>query len=297
MLLVLLLQQTPPPRTALVLVTRQIGVNKDISAQVTRDLRKALAFEGIDAPFGPDALPAKLLAAGLKDPKDCAGKKECIVGAGTKLGVTHLVSLGLQQVGIEVTITVEALRLIDGERFAADVFTVPANQLGGVFTAFAPFAGRVHDALSPRKLPGATVAVAPGPAVVATPAPADAPKKEAPPPKLVPAPVVTGAPPQVVATKSGLTAPRVGAIVVAGAGVAALVVSAILIGTGTSTKARLDQRVVTGSDQQGLPLTHAQAQAVAGSANAQLSGALACGVAAIALGTGAGLLWVRSGEP
>lgn len=296
LLVAMLLGQAVDEPQALVLLTRRTGATAPAADAVARDLRKALSYEGIETPIAPEALAARLKAAGIKATKGCEGNLECAAGWGRKLKVPVVVSLAVGQTGKELTVRIDALKTEKGERLAFEQFTMSAKDVGGLLTAFAPFSVRLRAVLSPRLIPK----VAPKPAPVPTPAvlaKEDAPKqvKKAAP---VLAPKLDTAEPSftVEVTQGGPAPSRVPMLASGGAALLTGGVAAVLLGTGLSAKGRLDQRVSLGGDARGSPLTHSEAQSLAGSANAQLTASLVCGLTSLAFGTAAAVLFATRAE-
>jgi hypothetical protein len=267
-LMTFLMQAAPEQTGAVALVTRRSGATAPIAANILRDLRKALADAGVQSPLSNEELSQQLIGLGIKDPKSCEGKKPCVLELGRQLKVAYVVSVSVGQIAKDISISLETIRISDGARVSDATVIVAIKELGSVPAAVTPFARKTGELLAP---PPVKVADAPkAEPQVATPV-------------LTPEPPPTPPPSVVVAAEPRS---RVPAVVVGGGALAAGVATAFFAVSGFGDMARLNRGDVPQS----------KAQALADSANTQLSIALACGVTTAVLGTLAGVLLGTSGS-
>lgn len=268
-MLLTLLVLTAAPNSASVVVTRRTSVTAVEALALADDTAKALEKAGVHVEPDPVTSARDLALKGVKDTSTCQGKKACVLDFGKKLGVEVLVSLSVSQIEGDRSVALEAWRVPGATIIAKKAVLFPAAKLIDP-AVLDEFANLVRVALGL-------------PAPMAKPVAVDAPVVAVA-PKLTPAEVPT--------TTLPLTVPpparsHVASYVVGGAAVAALAAAGALGITGFLAKNRLD--ATTGANRS--PLTMTEAQALAGSANTQLTAAGVAAIVGAGLGATAVILW------
>lgn len=229
-----------------------------LSAQVGKSSTPATVYlDAIEQEFLASRLPVRRLTSA------CEGKRECLVDAAKGASLPAIVSVTIASGRKQTTIDLEAVRARDAAVLGQLTF-VSAGRLGDAErTQLRAFARQLFDALD---VPEPTTDAPLARELQLTP-------KEN-------AQTVDLTQPPPVATRS-----RVPAWVMGGGAVAGAVTSGIFLGLATDSRTRLE----TTPDPS--PLTRSQANQLAADANRDYSVALAAGIAAGALATGA-IIWL-----
>lgn len=202
----------------------------------------------------------RLKAAGLGDASTCGGKQACLLELSKKVQARFVVLLSVSKVGRDRAWALAAFDVANGNQLAREDWLDESN--GDVSVPVVRFADRLAPLVKPVQKDAPVVA-----------------KLDPQPPPPPPLVVVEPAPSKPL--------PK---ILLIGAGVAAAAAVGLAIGSAV-TAGQLNQ-VTTGPD--GLKLstmTAAQAQNAASTANGLTGAAIASGVVAAGLGTGAILTW------
>ena len=246
--------------------------------KIVTGVESALTKAGVTLTWPREELERRVGVLGIKDPTFCDGKKKCVLELATQLGLSTVVSVTAGQVGDDISLHAELLVVADGAKPAEATLVIATGALEGLAAELSSFA---------------TTAA---PHVVAPPPPPveDTPRVEPvvsllpePPPPIPPL-VVVAPPPRLA-----LAVPLVGAgLTLAAAGIATgLAVSAF------GDKSKLDARQTLGDGSLASSLSRPEADALAGSVNGRLTGALISGIAAAVLGVGTGVLFGVSAAP
>lgn len=195
----------------------------------------------------------------------CDGKRECLLAGAREAGVPSLVAVTVAYGKKQTTLDLEAVRTLDGATLSQLTFSVTGRLSEADRASLRKFAAQLDEALREPK----TDAPLATPPVVVVGEPPPAPK------------------PAVVVTQPVLTPvrSRVPAWVMGGGAVAGVVTSGVFLGLATGARSELEKT------PDPSPLTRAQADGLAARANTDYSVALAAGLAAGALATGA-ILWL-----
>lgn len=208
-----------------------------------------------------DETQKRLKAASLPDASTCAGKQACLLELSKKLQARYVVLLSVSKVGRDRAWALAAFDVSNGAQLAREDWLDETN--GDVSAPVVRFADRLAPLVKPAQKDAPVVT-----------------KLDPQPPPPPPLVVVTEPPPSKPLPK----------VLLIGAGVAAAAAIGLAVGS-AATAAPLNQ-VMTGPDGLKLsPLTAAQAQSAASTANALTGAAIASGVVALGLGTGAVLTW------
>lgn len=202
----------------------------------------------------------RLKAAGLGDASTCGGKQACLLELSKKVQARFVVLLSVSKVGRDRAWALAAFDVANGSQLAREDWLDESN--GDVSGPVVRFADRLAPLVKPVQKDAPVVAKLD-------------PQPPPPPPLVVVEPVASKPLPK---------------ILLIGAGVAAAAAVGLAIGS-VVTAGQLNQ-VTTGPD--GLKLssmTAAQAQSTASTANGLTGAAIASGVVAAGLGTGAILTW------
>lgn len=242
--------------TSLLTATPATGLT--LSVQVGRDATPPTAYL--------DALEQDFLAVGQPVRRldtSCEGERACLIAAAHAERLPSVVAVTLAAGKKQTTIDLEAVRVRDGATIGQLTFVVVGRLGDAEHTAVKDFATRLIDTLGEAPL-DRPVVVAPipltpekpvDPLALTTPAPAPAPRTKVP------------------------------AILLGGGALASAATSGVFLGLATDARAQLE----------GLPaqpdITRRDATDLAASANRDYSVALATGIAAGALATGA-LIWL-----
>lgn len=203
----------------------------------------------------------RLKAAGLADASTCGGKQACLLELSKKLQARFVVLLSVSKVGRDRAWALAAFEVASGNQLAREDWLDETN--GDVSVPVVRFADRLAPLVKPVQKDAPVVA------------------------KLDPQPPP---PPPLVVVEPAAASKPLPKILLIGAGVAAAAAIGLAIGS-VVTAGQLNQ-VTTGPD--GLKLstmTAAQAQSTASTANTLTGAAIASGVVAAGLGTGAILTW------
>jgi hypothetical protein len=255
---------------AVVLVGRRTAVPAPSARTLALDTSKALADSGVPIALDPDAALKQLARVSVKDSASCNGKRSCLAELGRQLKVSWVVVLSAASMDGEQSVGLELLRVSDEAVVETDSLLLPKKARVDA-AALSAFAAKVKGQL----LPSAESSVEPAP----TPLASDAPKEA----KLTPGPV--DPPPSV--TGPAVARSHVPSFVLGGAGVAALVAGAVMLGVAVASRAPLAGEV--GADGRARStLTIDEAEAL----NAGSTGLVAGGSAALAASVGLGLAGV-----
>lgn len=268
MLSVLLSLTLTADPTGVLLLSRQ-GLANDEVKRALSTLDAELTQAGVAA-YSADETAKRLKATGAGDPSTCNGKAPCLLALAAKGKLASLLTVSVAKLGTERAWVVEVL-VVDGAKGTAREDWV--DETGADVTK--PMASIARK----------TATLLTAPAVASTP---DVPAQ----PKLVPTAAGEPPPPD-VALKAEPAPPRsrvVPTVLVIGAGVAAVAAIGLGIGAG-ATNSELNRIVKTEGDYRLSPHTTSEAQALAGTSNALAASAIASGVVAAGLGTGAILTW------
>ncbi len=266
---------------AVVITSKRPGADA-YSLKVATRVFESLKREGVGAPLDEAAAAKELQSAGFSDPRSCDGSVACLVKLAVLLGPRAvIVGVDVGKVARSLAIHLEAVTS-DGERtlVAVDLMAPSDKWQDQTVADFARFSRKVKDGLVPQR--PATVTPE-----VPVKKPADAPVVAA----LQPPPPP---PPAVDVVKDGEVSGGAPVLpwVAAGGAVVAVGLAGTLGALGLSDKNAWTSALVTLPDgTQGSRLSQADATALAGSANAKLTGALVSGVVGVALGVTAGVLF------
>jgi hypothetical protein len=258
-----------------VVVGRRTDVSVADANLVAADVSRALAAGKVPVALDAATFSKRLFKLGVRDTSSCAGKKQCVAELARQLQAAWSVSLSLSRVEAERAVALELIRTSD-QSVAARESLVLARTDKLTPELLTAFVDKVRVAMG----------LAPAPKVEEVKPPPDAPVEAAllPPPPPPPPPVAQVAMPA-PAPKSHTTS-----IVMGSVGVASLVAGAVLTAVGLSTRAQLTRGDLV-NGQTLSSLTGAQAQALNGTASAELGGGAAAGAVGLGLGITALLLW------
>lgn len=229
-----------------------------LSAQVGKSSTPSTVYlDAIEQEFLASRLPVRRL------PLKCEGKRECLVDAARAAGLPAIVSLTIASGRKQTTLDLEAVRVRDAVVIGQLTFVSTGRMGEAEKTQVRAFAKQLFDALNE-------------PEPVATDVPL---AKE---PTLVPETVDAGV--NLLAT-APTPRSRVPAYIMGGSAIAGAITSGVFIGLATGARSELEQQ------PEAANITRAQANQLAATANTDYSVALAAGIAAGALATGA-IIWL-----
>ncbi|HEY3451428.1 MAG TPA: hypothetical protein VGK67_34030 [Myxococcales bacterium] len=302
------LQAAPAAQTSdvAVLLTRRVDLPRTTAGDIVQAVAAAVEAEKVGV------LPAaKLKAAKLAEPDTCAGKKDCVLALGKKLGVAVVVGVQVGSVASSsapIALYVGALRVSDGASLADLSAEVQRDKLKAI-DGVGEFARRLREALA---APAAVAATTPEPKAEPKPEPAattTAPEHKPattqpatttttttettkvvlaiPPP---PPPIETGVPPEALGThrEAGVPSHSAGYAMVGVAAVTAAAAVGCLI-AGMVLKKDLDGYDVGGVHK--VDLTRAEADRRVRTVNILLTTSLVTGIVAAGSGTTAAIVW------
>jgi hypothetical protein len=296
MLLLVLLAQTAasePPKSAptvpiAIVVSSRRDAGNTLSSALCTKVRDALAARGIEAMTEQQSAD-RLAKLGAIDPHACDGSKLCLAKLAELLqGIVIGVDIG--KVGRFNAGHLEAVAIGRLESVAVADFTSDSkgwsrktgDELPAFIAPVASMAAEMNKALVPVEPPKA-VAVAPTPPPVEKKS--DAPLE----PKLLPVPPPTPPPVVVEETRSRGPVPYI----VGGTAVALAIVAVTMLALASADSDAYHSRQETLSGGQTSPLTRAELDRLAGSANLKYSAALGTGIGAGVVGIAAGYLLIR----
>lgn len=241
-----------------IVVQARAGVSVDEFKKATTVIDAELSR--VAEAWSLDETQKRLKAAGLGDASTCSGKQPCLLELARKLQSRFVVLLSVSKVGRDRAWALAAFDVANGNQLAREDWLDETN--GDISVPVVRFADRLAPLVKPVQKDAPVVAKLD-------------PQPQPPPPMVVVEPTPSKPLPK---------------ILLIGAGVAAAAAVGLAIGSAV-TAGQLNQ-VTPGPD--GLKLssmTAAQAQSTASTANALTGAAIASGVVAAGLGTGAVLTW------
>ncbi|MGV3620001.1 MAG: hypothetical protein ACO1OB_04240 [Archangium sp.] len=246
------------PLLTLSLLSAAPATGLTLSAQVGKSSTPATVYlDAIEQEFLASRLPVRRL------PLQCEGKRECLVDAAKKAGLPAIVSLTIASGRKQTTLDLEAVRVRDAVVIGQLTF-VSTGRLGEEEKKqVRAFAKTIFDSLSEPEPVAKT----------------DVPLVE---PRLLPGNVDAGVN---VVTLTPEPRSRVPAYVMGGGAIAGAITSGVFLGLATGARGELENQPNPAN------ISRAQAQALANTANTDYSVALAAGIAAGALATGA-IIWL-----
>lgn len=264
---------------AVVMTSKRPGADK-VAPKIAARVVDYLKREKVDRLLDDAATVKELKALGFSDPRSCQGNRACVDKLAVLIGAhAVVVSVDVGKIGKTLAIHLEAVAADSPKSLATlDVSSSLDDWSDALSVPIVVFSRDVKAGLELKKTDKPAVAQtpppSPPPAVVAD----DTPKKV----DLVPA-VKADETPTLVATEPGKP-PKVAAWVLAGG---AVVAAGASIGVGVmagEAKKKFDASLVTLPDgTTGSTLTQAQAQQLAGQANAGVPISIASGVVSAAL--------------
>lgn len=230
-----------------------------LSAQVGKSSTPATVYlDAIEQEFLASRLPVRRLTL------QCEGKRECLVDAARTAGLPAIVSLTIASGRKQTTLDLEAVRVRDAVVIGQLTFVSTGRMGEAEKTQVRAFARQLFDALvEPEPVPTTDVPLAKAPV-------------------LVPENVDAGV--NLLAT-APTPRSRVPAYVMGGGALAGAITSGVFLGLATGARSELENQ------PEAANITRAQANQLAATANTDYTVALAAGIAAGALATGA-LIWL-----